>query len=109
MSESRKMTAIAGIDKQVVMPLMIPREKARYHQDAPKSVPFDLLNAEVAFTVHGQTLERLAERGGLDPREMLSLMTGQNIFHGKIGTSKIIDMDIYRAVAEIKRILMADT
>lgn len=89
--------------ERLAMPLMLPQEESRYHQDAPKSVPFDLLNAEVAFSVHNQTLERLAERGGLDPREMLSLMTGQNIFHGTIGTTKIINMDLFRAVSEIRK------
>lgn len=30
-----------------------------------------------ALQNHGQTLQRLAERGGLDPREMLSIITGK--------------------------------
>ena len=36
----------------------------------PKTIPWDALDEVWAMRVHGQTLERLAARGGLDPVEI---------------------------------------
>lgn len=43
---------------------------------APGWVPWDLLagHEAMALSNHGQTLERLADRGGLSPDEMLSII-----------------------------------
>ena len=43
---------------------------------APMTVPWSLLTGreERAQLNHGQSLERLAERGGLDPSEMLAII-----------------------------------
>lgn len=41
-----------------------------------KSVPWEILEPHraQAMTNHGQTLERLAERGGLSPEELLAIV-----------------------------------
>lgn len=45
------------------------------HWDYPISVPMELLDEETAKKNHGgQSLQRLAERGGLHPMEMLAVM-----------------------------------
>lgn len=43
-----------------------------------RSVPWDFMapHEEQAQVNHGQTLERLAQRGGLDPAEMLAVVEG---------------------------------
>lgn len=45
----------------------------------PRSAPWAFLEPHraQAFTNHGQTLERLAERGGLDPVEMWCVVHGK--------------------------------
>lgn len=43
-------------------------------KDCPESVPMAFLNEEQAYYNHGQTLKRLAERGGLSIREILSVV-----------------------------------
>jgi hypothetical protein len=40
-----------------------------------KSVPFSFLNAQKAKEFHGQTLEKLAERGGMSISEILYNVT----------------------------------
>lgn len=35
-----------------------------------KTIPWDCVNEKNAYQVHGQTVERLAERGGLSPHEI---------------------------------------
>lgn len=46
---------------------------------APDSVPWEFVepHREQAYKNHHQTLEELARRGGLDPVEMLAVVTGQ--------------------------------
>lgn len=41
------------------------------------AVPWEMISPheEQAYHNHGQTLQRLAERGGLDPNEMLAVLT----------------------------------
>jgi len=41
-----------------------------------KSMPMAMLNEKQAQKNHGQSLERLAERGGICPSEALSIMDG---------------------------------
>ena len=43
-----------------------------YRGALPQFVDWSVLNREQAFTNHGQTLERLAERGGLSPDEIVA-------------------------------------
>jgi hypothetical protein len=60
-------------------PILLSWEEKRDHPDFPRSVPWSFVapHAEQAERNHcGQTLERLAERGGLDPSEMVAVVTG---------------------------------
>lgn len=41
-----------------------------------KSMPMEMLNEQQAKRNHGQTLDRLAERGGICPAEALAIMDG---------------------------------
>lgn len=41
-----------------------------------KSMPMAMLNDKQAMKNHGQTLSRLAERGGICPAEALAIMDG---------------------------------
>ncbi len=41
-----------------------------------KSMPIAMLSEKQAMKNHGQTLQRLAERGGICPSEALSIMDG---------------------------------
>ena len=49
----------------------------------PKSVPWFLVgkHAQQAIKNHGQTLERLAERGGLDPMELWCVVHNASLEH----------------------------
>lgn len=55
--------------------LTIPSWKA-YRDRCPKSIPWELIepHREQAMKNHYQTLERLAQRGGLDPIELKSVL-----------------------------------
>ncbi len=46
----------------------------------PRSVPWSVLEpyAEQAMRFHGQTLEKLAERGGLSPSEVAAVIEDRN-------------------------------
>ena len=54
------------------MPVLIQYFRPKYH--GPESVPMDMLDEVQALKNHQQTLQRLAERGGLSPCEMLAVM-----------------------------------
>lgn len=57
----------------------LPRE---VRERWPRSVPWSFAEAfrEQAMENHGQTLERLAQRGGLSPEEMWCAAHGQGLF-----------------------------
>ncbi len=57
-------------------PIMVPYIRGRYI-DCPHAVPWDIIapHERQAQLNHGQSLERLAERGGLSPREFVAVMT----------------------------------
>jgi len=62
--------------------------------------PWDLLAAheEQAIKNHGQSLARLAERGGLDPEEMLAVMQDRGVrWHG---------LSVVEAQTELLKILV---
>jgi hypothetical protein len=68
MSEERQFPVIASTSRE---------ERAnRVRLDCPASVPWSLLapHAAQAMRNHSQTLERLAERGGLSPCEMVAVI-----------------------------------
>lgn len=72
------MTSRAMGDK--TFPLMWPHRReeiATYERlGCPRSVPWDIVepHEEQAQKNHGQTLQRLAERGGLSPAELVALL-----------------------------------
>lgn len=47
------------------------RDYVKKYPDCPKEIPMSLLNEANAFGIHGQSLERLNERGGLSPIEII--------------------------------------
>ena len=55
-------------------PIMSSYKPSDRHINCPTSIPWDLLNEEQAKKNHDQTLERLAERGGLAPSEALAII-----------------------------------
>jgi hypothetical protein len=63
--------------------------------DCPKYIPMELLNEEWAKRNHGQTLDRLNERGGLCPSEMLAI----------IEKRRWEKMDTREAIDKIKKLL----
>lgn len=56
-----------------------------------KTVPFDALSELRALVNHGQSLQRLAERGGLSPKEIwLNINNINIIYHDRITTEDAI-------------------
>lgn len=66
------------------MPILLQtwsQKKMEAYKDLPKSIPMELVEPyrDQAYRNHGQTLERLAERGGLSPKELYCLMKGVSL------------------------------
>ena len=61
-------------------PILTTYDERRRHPDWPQSVPWSLVapHEAQAKANHYQTLERLAERGGLSPLEMLAVITDRD-------------------------------
>lgn len=56
----------------------------RNRKDGPPSIPWEMIapHEAQALTNHGQTLKRLAERGGLSPHEAMLVLKGKKLdFH----------------------------
>ena len=51
------------------MPILVD---SKYNKFSPKTIPMNLLNEWWAQSNHGQSLTRLAERGGLSPSEIVA-------------------------------------
>lgn len=49
----------------------IDRSGNKIYKDLPDAIPNDILNKEWADKIHGQSLERLNERGGLSVIELI--------------------------------------
>ncbi len=62
-----------------IFPVLLDFRERRDHPEWPRSVPWDLLepHREQARHNHDQTLERLAQRGGLSPGEMICVIEGK--------------------------------
>lgn len=67
-----------------------------------KAVPFAFLEKgrEQALRNHGQTLERLHQRGGLDPAEMLCIVRGQSWSYGASGVGHLVMAEVRVALLE---------
>lgn len=97
----------ANQNECMVMPLMLPYGREREYLDAPKSVPFSMLDEKMADQIHFQTLKRLSERGGLAPSEMLALMEGKNLFTDSVDGVRLWKMEQSLAIVMIKQRLGA--
>jgi hypothetical protein len=90
-------------DASKPFPILWPYRRAEEKQHAelgcPRSVPWSLVLPHEAQAVknHSQSLERLAERGGLAPSELLAVI-GDRRFH---------TMDDATAIAELKAAIAA--
>jgi hypothetical protein len=56
------------------MPIILSKEDKKASPNSPRFIPMFLLNEEQAQTNHMQTLQRLAERGGISPDEAIAIM-----------------------------------
>ena len=65
-----------------------------------KSMPMSMLSNKQAMKNHGQTLERLAERGGICPSEALSIMDG--LHWGAVRVCDENDLLLYRRVERFR-------
>lgn len=67
--------------------------RAADRKTMPRSVPWSFVEKfrEQAETNHDQTLERLAQRGGLAPEEMWLAAHGHRLFRVKIDEQQAID------------------
>ena len=72
-----------------------------------KSMPMAMLDNNQAKKNHGQTLERLAERGGLAPSEALAIMDG--VHWGAYAVCDENDALLYRRVERFKDERYPDT
>lgn len=59
------------------------------------AVRFEILDEEQAMRNHGQTLDRLAARGGLSPDEALSIARRKN-YERKAAAGALLDMAFMR-------------
>lgn len=59
-------------------PILRSAPELRTHPHARLSIPWAMIapHEKQAWSNHGQTLERLAERGGLSPEEAFAVLTG---------------------------------
>jgi hypothetical protein len=57
-------------------PVLFNDRERREHPDCPRSIPWDVIAPHEAQAQknHSQTLERLANRGGLHPKEIVAVM-----------------------------------
>lgn len=65
-----------------------------------KSMPMAMLDEKQAMRNHGQTLKRLAERGGLCVAEALAIMDG--LKWGEVKVCDENDLLLFRRVEEFK-------
>lgn len=75
--------------EQQAFPVITPE---RWGDGCPRFVRWEALSEKWAQINHGQTLTRLAERGGLDPTELVA----------NLGGFPWRDMDLERAVGVIR-------
>lgn len=78
-----------------LFPILHPDEYGRSQLQCPRSIPWALIEPQdaQAHSNHGQSLERLAERGGLSPSEAVAVIEGR----------KWRAMENVEAVAELRR------
>lgn len=82
-------------------PLLKTSSQRREYPDWPDGIPWAMIreHARQAIANHGQSLERLAERGGLSPLEMMCVLLGKELGYYGLLTHDAVEF-IIRAVAE---------
>lgn len=80
------------------MPVMMQYHERQKFPDCPRFFPFSLLNEDWAQFIHSQTLERLAQRGGMSPTEILKNVRRERFEESSRFTEQY-------AVAEIRKLL----
>ena len=83
------------------MKTLLDSREWKQYPDFPQEFPDSWFNEEWAFKVHNQTLARLNERGGLDPREMIC-----NIEH--LNTQQYRQLTLDEAVKKLLKMLSPD-
>jgi hypothetical protein len=80
-------------------------EREIYAMGCPKSVPWDFIasHREQCHKNHDQSPERLAERGGLSPQEMIAVVTGQRMWDVVRLSYKVAIPELLRLIGEWKR------
>ena len=73
MGNEKSETSAASPLQKLVMPICLTNGSKW-----DRTVPFEWLDEAQAQKNHGQTLKRLAERGGLDPSEAIALLNGDD-------------------------------
>jgi hypothetical protein len=82
---------------------------ARKRYNCPRSVPWEFVapHEDQALVNHRQSLERLAERGGLDPLELLCVLDGKHWREIGLGSKRATVSQVKSAIDEIVRRLDA--
>ena len=94
------------VSKPNLFPFLVEYTERRAHEEAglPKGVPWSFVepHEDQALSNHEQTLDRLAQRGGLGADELLAVVTGQDwrTFH---------HTPFSEIAAELLRLLQAHT
>lgn len=85
------------------MPMHSYNKLIKTYQNCPASVPFELLHESQAKANHSQTLQRLAERGGLYPSEMIAVIAKRPYIHGQDIGKCIEAINIHIAIYNSKQ------
>lgn len=87
------------------MPMLKYGELIKKYPKCPAEVPFELLDEATAKSNHSQTLQRLAERGGLYPSEMIAVIAKRKYLDGQdIGMCiESINVHLYNYEQKLKK------
>jgi hypothetical protein len=77
--------------------------------DGPSEVPWDLVAPHEAQALrnHHQTLDKLADRGGLDPIELLDVLQDRLVLRRETNTADAYCTQVRAASAELRQLLAA--
>jgi hypothetical protein len=85
----------------VLFPVLINGTDRREYPAAPASIPWSMVAAGEARAVrnHGQTLARLAERGGMSPFEILCVLDDRGLWDREPNAAEDV-VELARRVAD---------
>ena len=83
------------------MRVLLDSRERKPFPNFPDEIPDEFFNEEWAQKIHGQTLARLNERGGLDPREMI-----MNI--EKLSLDEFRNLSLGRAINSLNILMQKD-